>query len=646
MFFRIRSGAKPGDPSGSRAIRTRTDKRRIGSRRPVLVAVMMATAAMVPLLSAVPASAGELIPKVTHESHMVDVAFDSSGNLYESEYTGNVNVWPVSNGSIFGKAVTAGRANTLVTLNNVPGIAFDSNGDLFMTNDDGSSGGSISVLPASSGSIFGQDVTANTLTTLVVGLDNPLGLAFDSSGNLYYATQNGIWVLPVASGDLFGQPVTADTPTELVSGLTEGGFVALDSSGDLFYTDIADEQGDAASVNVLPESSGTIFGTEVSADTPATLVSGLTTASGLAFDNSGNLYVDYYGVVGVLSNTSETIDGTSVTADTLTPVAVGLLGDLGSTSYQGDIYVADQLMGSVDQLTTPTASITGVTFGGSAANPVIFVTGTGFNTSPPAYPYQCGNFTGVDYKYGDLYLTWNDDSFGAGLAGDCIDLTLAKITSTKAVFGLGNDYSAGDYNLGAGDPFTVGVDATTFSGTVSYTSASDAKVTKVSPVSGPGGGGTTVTIKGKNLDGTKYVFFGSNPATQFTVKSDTEIVATAPSGSGTDYVTVVNSSDEVSPTGVHNEFEFLAPEITKIDPTKGPDTGGTSVIIKGTDFEGASKLTYPSGVMFGGTAAKSFTVVSGTEIKAVTPAEGAGTVDVTVTAPGGTSNGVHYKFTS
>ena len=47
---------------------------------------------------------------------------------------------------------------------------------------------------------------------------------------------------------------------------------------------------------------------------------------------------------------------------------------------------------------------------------------------------------------------------------------------------------------------------------------------------------------------------------------------------------------------------------------------------------------------FGGTPATSFTVNSATQITAVTPARSAGTVSVTVTTAGGTSNGVAFTY--
>jgi hypothetical protein len=623
-------------PMGKPALRSDRRRGRPGLRTTIvgLVASMLGLLVVLPFLGVAQAGAAELVPRITNQSNMVDVALDSAGNIYESETDGNVNVWPVSSGTLFGQSVIQGQANTLVTLHDTPGIAFDANGDLFIADRNGPSGGSISVLPATSGTIFGQTVTANTLTTIVSGIDNPIGVAFDAAGNLYYATQTDINVLPATTTTLYGQAVSADTPAVLVSGLVQGGFMAFDSSQNLFYTDVGNQAGGAASVNVLPENSGTVYGQTVTVDTPTALASGLTDAAGLAVDGADNLYVDYYGTVAVLSNSSGPLEGTAVTPDVLTPIAIGLLGDLGSTFNSGNLYVADQIMLSVDQLSTPSASISSVTFGGSPTNPIVTVTGTGFTTAPPTFATGCSG-TGQDYKYGNLYLSDTTGAWGAGIPGDCIGLTSAKITGTKAVFGLGSFYS-GNFSLNSGDAYTVGVDGTTISGTVGYASPSSATITKVKPAHGPGGGGTAVTIKGTDLTGTKNVFFGDAPAKAVTVVSATEITATAPAGSGTVTVEPVSSSGQVGASSA--TFSYLAPTLTSDSPVKGSGSGGTTVTLTGTNLTGTTS------VEFGSTAATSFTVVSDTEVKAVSPAESAGTEPITVTTPAGTSNGVNYKF--
>jgi hypothetical protein len=82
-----------------------------------------------------------------------------------------------------------------------------------------------------------------------------------------------------------------------------------------------------------------------------------------------------------------------------------------------------------------------------------------------------------------------------------------------------------------------------------------------------------------------------------------------------------------------DQFTFVnePPSVSGISPTSGPTTGGTTVTITGANFTGATK------VVFGAVAATSFTVVSSTEITAVSPAQAAGFHNIYVTTPNGTS---------
>ncbi|WP_102299756.1 S-layer family protein, partial [Janthinobacterium sp. AD80] len=184
---------------------------------------------------------------------------------------------------------------------------------------------------------------------------------------------------------------------------------------------------------------------------------------------------------------------------------------------------------------------------------------------------------------------------------------------------------------------TVDVRVSTTGGT-SATSAADQYtyvaapvVSSISPAAGPGTGGTTVTITGSGFSGTTAVTFGATAATGYTVNSATQITATAPAGSGTVDVRVTTTGG-TSATSAADQFTYVgAPAVSGISPTAGPTTGGTSVIITGTGFGGTTAVT------FGATAASGFTVNSATQITATAPAGSAGTVDVRVTTPGGTS---------
>ena len=183
---------------------------------------------------------------------------------------------------------------------------------------------------------------------------------------------------------------------------------------------------------------------------------------------------------------------------------------------------------------------------------------------------------------------------------------------------------------------TVDVRVTTMGGT-SATSVADQftyvampTVTSVSPTAGPSAGGTSVVITGTNFSGTTAVTFGGTAAAGYTVNSATQITANAPAGTGTVDVRITTVGG-TSATSTADQFTYVAaPTVTSISPSSGPQTGGTTVTLTGTNLGGATAVT------FGSTAATGFTVNSATQITATSPA-GTGTVDVRVTTVGGTS---------
>ena len=95
------------------------------------------------------------------------------------------------------------------------------------------------------------------------------------------------------------------------------------------------------------------------------------------------------------------------------------------------------------------------------------------------------------------------------------------------------------------------------------------------------------------------------------------VVVTNPDGS---FGTLANGFTVISP-----------PIVASISPTFSTTIGGTSVTITGTGFTGATAVN------FGTTAVTSFTIDSDTQITATSPAGSAGTVDITVMGPYGTS---------
>jgi YVTN family beta-propeller protein len=86
-------------------------------------------------------------------------------------------------------------------------------------------------------------------------------------------------------------------------------------------------------------------------------------------------------------------------------------------------------------------------------------------------------------------------------------------------------------------------------------------VTSISPTSGPADGGTRVNIFGTDFTGTTVIDFGTSSSTPFTVLSDTQISATAPSGTGTVDVTVTTPAG-TSATSPSDQYTYTAPSIT------------------------------------------------------------------------------------
>jgi len=163
-------------------------------------------------------------------------------------------------------------------------------------------------------------------------------------------------------------------------------------------------------------------------------------------------------------------------------------------------------------------------------------------------------------------------------------------------------------------------------------------VTGIGPSTGPGSGGTSVTISGTALGEATSVAFGS-AAASFTVNSPTSITAIAPSDAGVVDVRVT-TPEGTTPARAVDRFTYIpAPSVGGLSPSSGLETGGTSVKVAGANFTGATS------VKFGAANAASFVVNSSTAITVVAPA-GTGVVDLTVTTPGGTSTlGAGDQFT-
>jgi Domain of unknown function (DUF4082)/IPT/TIG domain len=173
-------------------------------------------------------------------------------------------------------------------------------------------------------------------------------------------------------------------------------------------------------------------------------------------------------------------------------------------------------------------------------------------------------------------------------------------------------------------PTTSQKESTGGSGSASATAPT---LSSISPTLGPVSGGTMVTLTGSNFADGATVSFGSAGASSVTFISATELEAVSPPGSaGNASVVVTNPGGQSA--SLANAFIYSSgPTVTSVSPNSGSASGGTTVTITGSGFESGAM------VAFGVTAATSVTVLSSTEIQAVTPTEPAGSESVTVTNP-------------
>jgi len=241
---------------------------------------------------------------------------------------------------------------------------------------------------------------------------------------------------------------------------------------------------------------------------------------------------------------------------------------------------------------------------------------------------------GSPMSFTPVTASFGRGSYSYALSGGTLPTGLSFNASTGAI---------------TGTP-TTALAATTFTVTVTHQGTGSASqtflltvsapvptVSAVSPVSGPVGGGNSVTITGTGFStasNTGAVLFGATPAGPYSIDSNTQITATAPAGTAGTIDITVTTPGGTSTTSAADRYTYVAaPTVTAVSPIAGPTTGGTSVTITGTGFLAAAS----TGAVKFGAGVATYSIVNDTQITATSPSGTAGLVNVTVTTPGGTS---------
>lgn len=211
---------------------------------------------------------------------------------------------------------------------------------------------------------------------------------------------------------------------------------------------------------------------------------------------------------------------------------------------------------------------------------------------------------------GGVETTWRSASDGAAIVADVPPANAPGAVWVQLVTGTGRVTAVGPESR--------------------YTYQAAPVVTEVTPASGPVAGGTSVTLTGRGFTGTTEVWVGTT-LVQHDLISDTVIhLSTPPGVAGSAPIVVTGPGG--SSTGTPPFVYAAKPAIEKIAPAKVSTKGGTTVTITGTNLAGATKVTV------GTTVAKKLKVISATKVTFTAPkAKKAGSVNVTVTTPGGTS---------
>ena len=416
------------------------------------------------------------------------------------------------------------------------------------------------------------------LTGDLLGLDLDVVVSSVETTTAGSATATAVLADLTVSGDLLGTPVV-DLPV---------GQVVLATAA--CETPTAGAAAPVTALDITPDSGPVAGGQEV-------------TIAGTGFAPGATVTFDDAAATDVVV----AADGTSITATTpagdLGPAVVTVTNPDGGATTLAYTYLADAAPGA------PTITELDPAQGPEAGGTTVTVTGTGLEgTTEVTFDGVPAEIVSVSPDGTSVVVT---SPAGTGLA-EVVVTAPGGVTTT------------------AGDPFTYVAE-----------DAEAPALTGVTPDSGPLAGGNTVVIGGTGLDGTTEVTVDGVPATVVDA-TDTSVTVVVPEGAAAGPVDVTVTG----PTGtadLDDGYAYVeAPTATGTDPTSGPTTGGTVVIVGGTGFvPGATTVTI-CGVTLD--AADVEVSDDGTLLAFATPPCAAGPTTIVVETAGGATEPLPFTY--
>jgi hypothetical protein len=538
---------------------------------------------------------------------------------------------------------------------------------------------------------FVQTLSGTTTVTAVNGVATFTGLSLSAadsgetfvatSGNLPAAVSSSFNVVPAAASRL---AVAVQPPTYVTVG---SDFEAIFDVDDSFGNLQTSFSGNVTIAMAPGSANGGLGGTLTVA-----AVNGVASFSWLLLNNAGSGYTLQAASSGLTSTTTSGVNvrstgaATQLVVSTDPPSGLAAGGSFGlvvavedsfgnlASGFNGSVTIANSNGAALGGTLTVTAVNGVATFSGlsedqAATGATLIVTSSGldsatttpFTVSPLAatqfvvltpladalasssfsvFVLAEDQFGNIDPTYsGSVTISLANSPGGAILSGT---LTVNAVDGVAYFSGLSISQTGAGYTIQASGNLASG-NSTPFNLTT------DDFVVATQPPSGLLTGNTFgFVVEAENAAGAVDTSFTGSVTVALV-----DLVDNSPTLSGTLTVTAVDGvatfsglslneageymlavTDSGVGQGFTSPFAIASPPVatvSSVSPGSGPTSGDTTVIITGTNFGGATAVD------FGGMPAISFVINSATQITAVSPAGAAGSANVTVVTPGGTS---------